>query len=236
VLDSDLDEALVRDAADDARPALTIDVFFDFVCPWCLIGKRHLRAALDTIAGLRPDVRVAVRWRSVPLLPDTPPEGLPYEAFYLARLGSAEAVAARRAQVRQAGAAAGVEFAFERIAVMPGTLAAHSLVAYAGETLGEAQQAALVERLFTAYFVEGENIGDAAVLERQALASGLPREGLREHLGDAQRSRHSFMDQALNAYHGIGSVPHYVLNGAHGISGAHSPDFLVKAMLESIRA
>ena len=70
--------------------SVTIDVHFDFVCPWCLIGKRNLDAAISRFASLRPDVSVKVRWHSHQLLPDMPVGGVPYQAFYVARLGSAK--------------------------------------------------------------------------------------------------------------------------------------------------
>ena len=35
---------------------LHIDVFFDFICPWCLIGKRQLQAALTQMKQSHPDV------------------------------------------------------------------------------------------------------------------------------------------------------------------------------------
>ena len=102
------------------RASLTIDVFFDFICPWCWIGTRHLASALRTFATLHPEVKTKVRWRPYPLLPDTPAEGLPYQAFYLSRLGSRTAVSMRRAEVQCAGQAAGIDFDFTR--VTPGTV------------------------------------------------------------------------------------------------------------------
>src|SRR4051794_34089042 len=63
-------------------PSIEIEVFFDFVCPWCLIGKRHLLSALSQLAKVRPDVQVRVLWRSHQLLPHIPPEGVPYQPFY----------------------------------------------------------------------------------------------------------------------------------------------------------
>ena len=132
------------------RP-MTVEVFFDFVCPWCLIGKRQLDAAVRKLAELRPDVQLHIVWRSHALLPDTPVGGVPYRAFYVARLGSPEAVTRRRAQVQQAGTAAGVQFAFDRIELLPNTAKAHAWVA----RTAQAQQAKFIDRIFTAYFLEG---------------------------------------------------------------------------------
>ena len=56
---------------------LRVDVWFDVICPWCLIGKRSLGAALKLDAR-RPDVTVDISWHSYPLMPDTPSCGVPY--------------------------------------------------------------------------------------------------------------------------------------------------------------
>ena len=219
------DSILAPEGGDLAGPtrSLTVEVFFDFVCPWCLIGKRHLDAAARRLAELRPDVRLDVVWRSHPLLPDTPLGGVPYQAFYVARLGSPEAVARRRAQVQQIGTAAGVHFAFERIEVLPNTAAAHAWVARAAATASQPQQARLIERIFTAYFVEGEDIGDALVLEGIAQACGVQAAAP----GEGQRAR---------ARHPVGGVPCFVFDGALALSGAEPPGMLVDAMLQALRA
>jgi predicted DsbA family dithiol-disulfide isomerase len=221
---------LVVEGCEDAgtKPSLTVEVFFDFVCPWCLIGKRQLDAAARRLAELRPDVRLRIVWRSHCLLPDTPADGVPYQAFYVARLGSPEAVARRRAQVQQAGTAAGVRFAFERIEVLPNTAAAHAWVTRATASGTEAQQARLIELIFTAYFMEGQNIGDPSVLERLALECGLAAEGPRAHRGE----RHAH----ARALYPISGVPHFVFDGSLALSGAATPDALLNVMMRALRA
>ncbi|MGT2455166.1 DsbA family oxidoreductase [Cupriavidus basilensis] len=217
-----------------ARRELTIEMYFDFVCPWCLVGKRHLRTAMNRLAEMRPDVDLSVLWRSHQLRPDTPPGGLPYQAFYIARLGSPEAVADRRAQVRRAGTAADIDFAFERIKVLPNTASAHELVAYAARHGNETQVAGLVERLFLAYFIEGEDIGDLAVLERLGLECELGIEGLVEQFAEFRRGASRTISAPAPIGRRIDGVPCFVFNGSHSISGANPPDVLLDAMLRSI--
>ncbi len=51
------------DQLGDARPCkLTVECWFDFVCPWCWIGKRHLHAAVDALRALRPAVPAEIVW------------------------------------------------------------------------------------------------------------------------------------------------------------------------------
>jgi len=225
-------ELVIRAGAEDAgtKPSLTVEVFFDFVCPWCLIGKRQLDAAARRLAELRPDVRLHAVWRSHTLLPDTPAGGLPYQAFYVDRLGSPEAVARRRAQVQQAGTTAGVRFAFERIETLPNTAAAHAWVARAAVRGTEAQQARLIERIFTAYFLDGEDIGDASVLERLALQCGL------EAPRDDEAARNEGRHVPASPRYPINGVPCFVFEGSLALSGAAGPDALLDAMLQALRA
>ena len=216
-------------------PTMTVEVFFDFICPWCLIGKRNLEAVISRFTGLRPDVLLKVLWRSHQLLPYTPLDGMPYQAFYLNRLGSHEAVAARRAQVRRAGSEAGVEFAFERIEVLPNTAAAHNLVAYAASRGYEAQRSRLIDRLFSAYFMEGKNIGDWQVLEQLGVECDLEHESLVSHLAKSRNMADPAGRPVSDADQHVSGVPHYVFNGRYTLSGARSPGAIIEAMMLAIR-
>jgi predicted DsbA family dithiol-disulfide isomerase len=210
-----------------ATATLQVEVHFDFVCPWCLIGKRQLDAAARRFEALVPEARVAVAWRSCELLPDTPLDGLDYEDFYIRRLGSAEAVALRRLQVNEAGRAAGVAFEFDRIRRLPNTTRAHALLAQA-TALGEPTlPSRLVDRLLTAFFIEGEDIGDPAVVERLGRACGLPEAAfaaILEATHDGNGHRPSY---------GSGGVPFFVFDRTHALSGAASVGSLLEALLET---
>ncbi|NMG76427.1 DsbA family oxidoreductase [Aromatoleum diolicum] len=214
-------------------PVLHIEVHFDLICPWCLIGKRHLGTALAALHRLRPDIRTEIIWRSHQLLPDTPPEGLPYQAFYLHRLGSPAAVAARRAQVQEAARSAGIAFAFDRIQLLPNTRLAHRLIALASRQGYAERSAALIDRLFCAYFMEGENIGDQGVLLRIGSDCGLDSAALataQSATDDCDR------DQELTAEdpREVPAVPFFIFNGHLPVSGARPPDALLEVMLQAV--
>ena len=205
------------------RTRLTVDVFFDWICPWCWIGTRHLASALRTFATLRPDVEIKVQRRSYPLLPETPAEGVPYQAFYLNRLGSLEAVSMRRAQVQRAGQVAGIDFDFARISVLPNTQAAHRLIGRFLQRDSDALPAQLIERLFRAYFQEGEDIGNEDVLRRlEAECSPTPGAIHAACLAGASTPAPFGVE--------VSGVPYYVFNSEIAVSGAHPPGALLHAM------
>ena len=182
-------------------------------------------------AALRPEVPLNLLWRSRELLPSTPLDGMPYQAFYLDRLGSAEAVAARRAKVQRAGRDAGIEFAFDGIEVLPNTAAAHNLVAFAAS---RSQRALLIERLFVAYFIEGKDIGDWQVLEQLGLECGLEGQGLADHLAESRRLADPDSQRSLRADHHVSGVPYFVFNGMYALSGAYSAEMMIEAMLLAV--
>ncbi|MFZ2305998.1 MAG: DsbA family oxidoreductase [Rhodoferax sp.] len=207
-------------------PSLTIDVTFDLICPWCLNGKRHLARALAPLERSKPDVTVQVRWLPVQLLPHLPDEGLPFMEFYVRRLGSAQAVIARQAQVNAAAAVAGFQIDFSRIARMPNTRRALRLLDYAAKTGGAQQTEALIERLFDAHFLQGRNIGDATPLVALAKSCGFDGPTVDACLSDTV-STASASAQRPTAPKG---VPYFEFNGQYALAGAHPPEALSQAM------
>lgn len=209
---------------------LPIDIHFELICPWCLIGKRHLDSALQQLAREYPELVVEKRWRSVQLLPDMPQQGLPFMDFYRHRLGDDAAVRARQAQVRQAAAQAGVSIAFERIEVMPNTARAHRLLDSARRQLAPAQLELLIEQLFLAYFQHGVNIGDPDTLLTIGREHGIDEPSLVDAVADS-----SPIPPAAGAYSSHG-VPFFVFDNNIAMAGAVAPDLLLAAMRDAIFA
>ena len=51
---------------------LTIDIWSDVMCPWCLVGWGGLLQALDQLDG---EIDAQVRWHAFELNPDMPEQG-----------------------------------------------------------------------------------------------------------------------------------------------------------------
>lgn len=49
-----------------------IDIISDVVCPWCIIGYNHLKAAINEL-GIED--RIDIEWQPFELNPDMPAEG-----------------------------------------------------------------------------------------------------------------------------------------------------------------
>jgi predicted DsbA family dithiol-disulfide isomerase len=218
----------------DRAMTLDIDVVSDFVCPWCFLGKVRLDKALAGFRRDRPGVEVRVNWLPFFLNPNTPPEGEPYRRFLEAKFGGARGADEVQQRVAQAAAPDGLQFAFDRIATRPNTLAAHRLC-YRAQSQGDRPERVkqLVDLLFEGYFQNGRDIGDIETLADMAAACGDRREAVIAYLES---------DQDVNAVRrmagqihrqGITGVPFFIMNRSLGLSGAQSEAVLGAALLQA---
>ena len=205
--------------------SVQIDVYFDLICPWCWIGKAHLGTARRLLVERQPGVQVQLRWHSVQLIPQVPPQGWPYQAFYEQRLGGPEAVRTRRAQVQAAAARAGLTMQHERIAVFPNTWRAHRLLAFTAQHYPD-QHEALLDTLFESFFVQGLNIGDSQVLAQLAQAHGVDSTAAEAFEGPP----------VWTLPEGASGVPLFVFNQRQAVSGAQPSEVLLSAMLAACQS
>ncbi len=205
---------------------ITIDVISDAVCPWCFVGKRKLEAALAESA----DKNIAVRWRPFQLDPTIPPEGLDRQAYMRAKFGDDARLAEAHARLKTLGAEVGIKFDFGAIQRSPNTLDAHRLIRWAGES---GVEDVLVERLFSAYFERGFDIGDRNVLAQIAEECGMSGEHVKRRFaeeGDVAEVR-AEIERAHQV--GVNGVPFFIFANKFAVSGAQSADVLARAMKEA---
>lgn len=209
-----------------------ISIVSDFVCPWCYIGTRRLSTAVALVQAKQPDFQAATWWQPFFLNPDTPPEGEPYLPFLERKFGSRARVEEIFQYVRNAGAAYGLDYAFEKITLRANTLLAHRLIHLAQET-GAAD--VLVERLFQAQFQRGEYVGDIDLLCRVAGDCGLDTATTRTYL-TTDSGRAEVLESARYWRDtGINMVPTFVLPNGRVIVGAEDPTVLAGAILDSLQ-
>jgi predicted DsbA family dithiol-disulfide isomerase len=206
---------------------LVIDVFFEFICPWCLIGKRQLHHAIQQLKNSHPDVNVVIQWRGVQLLPQIPKEGIPFKAFYLVRLGNSTAVLQRQEQVRQAAKNVGIEIDFSLIPRMPNTEKAHLLFKNASKFASPALCDRLLDAIFTAYFHHSEDISDIASLQKIASYCGFTDEVLEKIFAESE-------SRFISADTGGKGVPYFVFDRSFAMVGAQPTQALYQAMLEAL--
>jgi predicted DsbA family dithiol-disulfide isomerase len=207
---------------------LTIDIYSDVICPWCFIGKRRLEKGLD-LAG-QP---ATVRWHPFQLNPDMPREGVERRAYRIKKFGSWERSLELDAQVGRAFAGEGLAFNFQKMARTPNTFDAHRIIWLAGD---HGVQDAVVEALFKAYFTDGRDLSDRAVLAALAVEGGLDASEVNELLaGDRGAAEVREWEQKGQRL-GISGVPFFVISGKVALSGAQPPETFQAAIEQATAA
>ena len=199
---------------------LAVEIVSDVVCPWCFIGKRRLEKAIAI-----SDVRLAIRWRPFQLDATIPPEGKDRRAYLEAKFGAPERIRQMQENVAAAGRGEGISFAFDRIAVSPNTLDAHRLIRWSAEA---GLQDRVVEALFSAYFLEGRNIGDRGVLADIAAGSGMDGTAARLASGEDRESVQGEIAEAQRI--GVTGVPTFIIDRNYGLVGAQPAEELASTL------
>ncbi len=204
---------------------IKLDILSDPICPWCYIGKTHLDRALAD----HPDHPFSIEWHPFQLNPDMPAGGMDRRSYLETKFGGKAQAARAYAPVLEHATKAGLTIDFEAMKRTPNTLDAHRLIHWAGI---EGRQTAAVSALFTAYFDQGRDIGNAEVLAD--LADGLGMDAalvLRLLASDSDKDDIRARD-AHSRDMGVSSVPTFIVAGKHAVPGAQPPALWAKVIAD----
>ena len=212
-----------------APKKIKIDFVSDVVCPWCAIGLQSLLQALDRVKDV---AEVEIHFQPFELHPDMAREGKDINEYLGAKYGmSAQQLEASRETIRARGADVGFHFNMDKRSRTYNTLDAHRLLHWAGP---QGKQMQLKKALLKAYFTDGENPSDKAVLVRLAGEAGLDTT---EASALLQSDRFAAEVRAQERYYqsqGINSVPAVVINDRHLISGGQPPEVFEQAVRQIV--
>jgi predicted DsbA family dithiol-disulfide isomerase len=199
---------------------LSIDVVSDVVCPWCYVGKRYLEKAI----ALKPEIPVTVRFRPYLLNPWVPREGMDRDDYLVAKFGSVERYNANSQRIIDIAAAAGLDYARDKIKRQPNTIDCHRLIAWASDP------ARMKQRLMQLYFSEGGDLTDREVLVKVAADCGMDADEMRRRLATDEDVARIEAEAASANEAGIQGVPFFILGNVLAVSGAQPPEYLAQAI------
>lgn len=208
---------------------MKIEVWSDYVCPFCYIGKRHLEEAIKE-AGLQDKVEVV--YKAYELDPNAPAVSDKKMDTVLVEKYNMSLDEARRMTDNIAEQAKSVNLAydFEKM-TRANTFQAHRLAKFAEEEgLGEE----MAERLLRAYFVEGEKIGTFETLLALAEEVGLSTERTQEMLHSEQFNDAVKKDIQEAGQIGVQGVPFFVIDRKYALSGAQPVATFVDALQKAV--
>jgi predicted DsbA family dithiol-disulfide isomerase len=204
---------------------MRIELFHDTVCPWCRIGKRHLEQALEQWQG-EP---VEVSYRSFFLNPSIPSEGYEFLPYLNAKAGGRTPPGGWFEAPARMGAAAGINFQFEKIERAPNSMLSHRLIVLAPPE----KKKTVVDAIYAAYFENGQDIGQLDVLLEIAQQTRLDQEEVRRQLQGNAGLDQIQADLEYARAVGISGVPFFIINNQYAFSGAQPPEMILKVIKQA---
>ncbi|WP_271007811.1 DsbA family oxidoreductase [Paucibacter sp. B51] len=195
-----------------------VELWSDFVCPWCWIAKRRLEQAAERLTG---QVQVTVTHKAYRIAKGMAPND--FGAALKMKFGSEQSARQMMAAVAEQGAREGLVYNFDTMR-FGDTRDAHALVKHLDS---EAARQTMIEALSLASITQGRDIFDREVLRSIASQQGLSETQVAAI--DFDRSREIEQDEK-HANSIANGVPLFVFNNKAYLSGAQPTDMFVAAL------
>ena len=207
---------------------LKIEIVSDIVCPWCVIGFRNLRMAMEE---LKSELKFEIFWKPYELHPEIPQEGYDKKLYIQQKFGSSNARSPYE-EITKVGKSVGFEFNFSKTKRIPNTFMAHRLLWKAEQCN---LQNELSEALFKAYFTDGLDIGSKEILSNISHSVGMNKENSITFL-ESKEGGQEVADLEMDFIErSIGAVPTYFINDKYIIQGGQEPETFVSFLRKIIQ-
>lgn len=199
-----------------------IDIWSDFVCPWCWIAKARLDRAIQRMDG---QVRVSIASHAYRLAKGVAP--IDFAAALTMKFGSEQQARQMMAAVVTQGATEGLTYNFHSMR-FGDTKDAHALVKSLGT---EDERQMMIEALSLASITHGQDLFDRKILGRIAMQAGMSAGQVAavdfDRTSDIQQDERRASEIA-------NGVPLFLFNGKSYISGAQPVETFVAALSQSV--
>lgn len=204
---------------------MKIDIWSDFVCPFCYIGKRRLEKALD---NFKHSDEVEVIYHSYQLDPYAEKgtgENMYQSLANKYNVSYEEAVDMSSNVVEQAKMT-GLEYNLDS-AIQTNTYEALMLTYFARE---KGKEKEYIERVMKAYFTDSLDIGSYEVLMSLGEEVGLNKDEILAVLKEDRYRSEFTNDIMLASNYEISAVPFFIINEKYAISGAQPMNSILKVL------
>lgn len=204
---------------------MNIEIWSDYMCPFCYIGKRRLEQVLQQFPHHN---EVKLTFKSFELNPDAVKDsGKTINEELSAKYGvSLQEAQAMNDRMNENARSAGLEYNIHKM-VPTNSLDAHRLTHWA-QTQGKMLD--LSERIFQAVFIEGKHTGDHEILAALAAEVGLDQKEAAAILASDRFTDEVRADEAEGAELGVRGVPFIVFDRKFAISGAQPKEVFHDAL------
>ncbi|MFR1709435.1 MAG: DsbA family oxidoreductase [Clostridium sp.] len=204
---------------------MKIEIWSDFVCSFCYIGKRKLEIALNKFE-YRDEVEIDFKSFELDPTSKKKVDGNMHEIIAKKYGITVEQAKASNEQIILQAKEGGLNYNFDDI-IPTNTFDAHRLTHYAK---AEGKKTEMSERLFKAYFTEALNISDYKVLSDLASEVGLKGDEALKFLESDKYKAEVREDEETASRYGISGVPYFVLNNKFAVPGAQPPEVFLETL------
>jgi predicted DsbA family dithiol-disulfide isomerase len=204
---------------------MKVEIWSDVMCPFCYIGKRKFESALNSFSHKDS---IEVVWHSFQLNPNLRNEQGKDAYTYLAEIKgqTLEWSVKVHNSLAQSAKSLGLDYNFE-IAKIANSFDAHRVIQLAKKyNLADEVE----ERLFKAYFTDGELISDHTTLIRLAAEAGLSKKEVSDVLKTNQYAEDVRKDGAEARQLGANGVPFFVMDMKYAVSGAQDSSVFAETL------
>ncbi|WP_234122535.1 DsbA family oxidoreductase [Clostridium hydrogenum] len=204
---------------------MKIEVWSDFVCPFCYIGKRRLEEA---VKNFEYKEEVELVFRSFELDKDAKKK---YDENINEIIAKKYDIPVEEAkslndQIVLQAKAVGLNYNFDGL-IPTNTFDAHRLLQYA-KTKGRANE--LEERILKAYFVESLDISNYEILAKLAFEVGLDSNEALKILEFNEYGEEVRKDEEKALKLKVSGVPYFVFDNKYAVSGAQPSEVFLEAL------
>lgn len=207
---------------------MKVEIWSDYVCPFCYIGRRRFEEALEAFPHRK---HVTVDYKSYELAPDAVinPEVNYYDSLATKFGISVEEAVLSSERIRKQAEEVGLVFDFN-IMKPTNTVDAHRLAKFA---IKQGKGKEMTEHLLDAYFKYGLHISDHDVLTQLAVDAGLDKSEAQQLLESKRFSARVSEDEEEAKEIGVKIVPFFIFNEEHAVSGLQTTEVFT-AILEQL--
>ncbi|KAK9453381.1 DsbA family oxidoreductase [Dipodascopsis uninucleata] len=205
--------------------AMKIEVWSDYACPYCYVGKRGLSLALEEFEHKD---KTEVTFRAFELDPSAPKEVITTipDKFAKKYGKSLEETMQIISRMEKYAKEVGIDMHYET-AKSSNTFDAHRLTKFAeSKNLG----LQMTEQLFKGYFVDNIVLADHSSLTKAAKDTGLDETEVKAVLESDQYAAEVRRDEMQANRAGIHAVPFFLINGRYAVSGAQPKEELLSTL------
>lgn len=204
---------------------MKVEIWSDVTCPFCYIGKRKFESALSQFKDI---AHIEIVWRSFELAPGfkTEPDKNMHQFLAEVKGISLEQSIGISNQVADTAKQVGLVYNFDK-AIPTNSFNAHRLSHLAKQNN---LQDKAEERLFKAYFTEGNNIDDIPTLIQLGKEIGLDQAEIINVLESDQYTDEVREDIYKAKKIGVASVPFFLFDKKTRISGAQESNAFLETL------